>query len=148
MLRLCIFDPTCTTFTEIPLTLSGTRGFGIGGATLVTTTPGGIRISLVGNPWTVATVTALDQTDNGLVTTCSASGFTHGPASGTLSASAVAGAVQLVTSAQVSTNIPGLEEIPLFGRITLTAVPEPGQLLLLASGALGLALLGRRRMKP
>jgi hypothetical protein len=38
--------------------------------------------------------------------------------------------------------------LPVFAVLTLHFVPEPGLLLMLASGAIGLAIIGRNRFKP
>jgi len=57
--------------------------------------------------------------------------------------------VQLISPMQVTTTgIAGnSSQISLFAILTLRFVPEPGFLLLLASVALGLAILGRHRMR-
>ena len=51
-----------------------------------------------------------------------------------------------MTPTLISTNIGASAVIPSFATLTLTFVPEPGTLLLLASGVAGLAVLGRKRM--
>jgi len=59
--------------------------------------------------------------------------------------------VQLVTPTLLSTNLggsPPFPVIPSFGvlKIHFTAVPEPGTLVLLSSGVVGLVVVGRSRM--
>lgn len=152
--KVCLFDPNCLPGGFIPLSLtqhtsgSGTRGLGVGG--LVTAGQAGmIRISIVANPWSIGTVTASDQTDNGAIVTRNVAGFAHGPASLTSSTAQPSGMVQLVTPLQVSTNLTAgsNEVLALFGVLTLHFVPEPGAILLIGSGVAGLLLLGRRRMR-
>jgi hypothetical protein len=56
------------------------------------------------------------------------------------------GVIQLISPFKVITNAAG--NLPGLATQTLTfATPEPGTLLLLGSGALGLALYGRRKMR-
>ena len=55
-----------------------------------------------------------------------------------------AGTIMLVTPARFLSNAVGF--LPLFGTMTLTFVPEPGVLLLLATAAGGLALFARSRL--
>jgi hypothetical protein len=152
--KICLYDPNCLPggFLSLPLTVhtasSGTAGLGVGGLVEVGGA-GPIRISVVANPWTIGSVSALDQTDNGAIVVESASGFVHGPASLTSSTAKPSGMVQFVTPLQVSTNLSaGSNEVmALFGRTTLHFIPEPGVLLLLGTGVAGLVLLGRSRMR-
>jgi hypothetical protein len=75
-------------------------------------------------------------------------GFAHGPASLTSSTAQLSGALQLVTATKVFTNLYGaFPEFPLAGVLTLHVVPEPGTLILVGSGVVGLAVYGRRRRK-
>ncbi|MCP5057790.1 MAG: PEP-CTERM sorting domain-containing protein, partial [bacterium] len=55
------------------------------------------------------------------------------------------GVVKLVAPAGLMSTLGG--PFPLFVSMTLTFVPEPGTLLLLGSGILGLGLLGRKKQK-
>jgi len=55
------------------------------------------------------------------------------------------GVVQLISAFHVTTNAAG--NLPGLAIQTLTFVPEPGTLLLLGSGVVGLALYGRRRLR-
>jgi hypothetical protein len=122
----------------VPFTENGTRGVGIGGAGIFK--KGAVNITVNGNPWTSGVAK---------VGTVTAAGFIHGPASGgAATAGQAGGVVQLVTPTVISTNIGASAALPAFGvmRITFSAVPEPGTLLLLTSGVVGLAILGRNRM--
>ncbi|MCH7708879.1 MAG: PEP-CTERM sorting domain-containing protein, partial [Myxococcales bacterium] len=82
--------------------------------------------------------------------TVTVKGFAHGPASGTSSSTAfLSGVVQIVTPVQIVTNLNLGSSKKLSGSISLLIhfVPEPGLLMLLGSGIVGLALLGSRRMR-
>ena len=152
--KICLYDPNCLPGGFLPLaltehtTVSGTKGLGVGGLISVGGA-GMLRISVLANPWSIGTVTASDQTDNGAIVTRNVAGFAHGPASLTSSTAKPSGVVQFVTPVQVSTNLTvGSNEVmALFGRLTVHFVPEPGLLLLVGSGVVGLALLGRKRMR-
>ncbi len=76
-------------------------------------------------------------------------GWAHGPASETSSTAQPGGVVQLVTPAQMTTNLPlgSNDKVAVGGIFMLHFIPEPGLLLLLGSGVGGLALLGRRRIR-
>ena len=131
---------------------TGVKGLGIGGLVTV----GGnspIRISVEAAPWTVKTATAVDQTDDNTGAAAfhnvTRMGFAHGPVSGTTSTAQPSGVLQIVTPSQIRTNLSLGSSIKL-GAITellIHFIPEPGLLLLLGSGVMGLAVLGRNRMK-
>ena len=108
-------------FTQGP----GVNGMGLGGAPIVVS--GAVLVTVMGNMWTTGAVT--------LAPGFSASGS---PLSG--------GNVKLVTPTVLSTNISASAVIPAFAILDLTFVPEPGTLVLLASGVAGLAMVGRKRM--
>ena len=131
---------------------TGVKGVGIGGLVTV----GGdspIRISVEAAPWTVKTATAIDQTSNQTGTMAfqnvTAMGFAHGPNSGTTSTAAPSGVLQIVAPAQIRTNLSLGSNVKLGVLTTLLIhfIPEPGMLLLIGSGVVGLAVLGRSRMK-
>jgi hypothetical protein len=148
--RVCIFQANCGLNLPLELTANnGNTGVGVGG----TVTLGGngtIRISIEGAPWTLGTVSRTHQTIGGNFEMRTRAGFVHGAASGSdSSTAAVSGVIQLITPQQVKTaGLPGNStRQALFSTLTLHFIPEPGLLLLLASGVLGLGLLGRGRMK-
>ena len=73
-------------------------------------------------------------------------GFAHGPASLTSGTAQTSGVVQLVTVSKVYTDlVPAYPEAVMWSVMTLHFVPEPGTLLLLSAGVVGLAVLGRQR---
>jgi hypothetical protein len=150
--RVCILTDNCTT--NLPMdntyTVNGSvQGVGVGG--LLTLGGNGlIRISIESAPWTLGTATGVNQTVKGNYITLSRAGFVHGGASASNSSTATnSGILQLVAPQNVTTAgvLGNSTAIPLFMTLTLHFIPEPGLLLLLGSGVVGLGLLGRSRMK-
>jgi hypothetical protein len=151
--RICLIVPGCLSgFTlEVDLSQNGTRGVGIGGTITAITplSPTSLELSLHHAPWQLAPATLLQSTVNGIVTAM-ATGYARGPLSNTSTAAKIGGTIQLITPSQVYTmGVPGghSDTQALFTRLTLNFVPEPGLSLLLGPGVVGLALLGRRRMR-
>jgi hypothetical protein len=124
--NVCMFAP-CSgppANVVVPFTTGGVNGIGLGGAPI--TVFGYVNVTVNGNPWTTGTAAI------GTVT---------------MSGSPLAGnTVTLVSPTVISTNIGSLPIITSFVKMTLTFIPEPGTLLLLASGIAGLAMVGRKRM--
>jgi hypothetical protein len=154
--RLCLLTTDCDDALTIILTqqtANGTIGVGVGGLlTVGGDTP--IKISIQGAPWTIKTATVVDHVTtvnkvNQLFITKKIKGFAHDPSSTTTNTAAVSGVVQLVSPAQVQTNLPlGSNKKVSSGQILrIHFIPEPGLLLLLGSGVAGLAILGRRRLR-
>jgi hypothetical protein len=148
--RVCLLTTSCTAF--LPLnntTNNGATGVGVGGL-LTIGKFGAIRISLVNQPWAISTATLTYQTHEGGFTTRAQHGFLHN-ASSTPSSSntATSKVVQLIAATNVATSgIAGNSTVmTLFSVLTLHFIPEPGLLLLIGSGVVGLGLLGRSRMK-
>jgi len=159
--KICILSTSCTAYVALPLTApttvngvpgTGTKGIGIGGF-ITAGGYGGIRLSLQAAPWTIKTTTVIDQitTTGGsrIFTSQTARGWAHAPASTTTSTAQTSGMVQLVTPGQIQTNLPLGSSDQMGGRIILFLhfIPEPGLLLLLGSGVVGLAVLGRRQLR-
>jgi hypothetical protein len=151
MVRICLLAVGCGT--NLPLdagkTINGVaQGGGVGGI-LTIGQLGAIRISILGAPYTVKTITAFNRTNNGAIDTYTEKGFAHGPLSNTTSTGANSGVLQVVTTNHTSTvGVPGNSDISgQFSRILVHFIPEPGLLLLLGSGTLGMALLGRKRIR-
>lgn len=125
--NICMYAP-CSTPTlnvNVPFTQTG-NGIGLGGAPIVV--PGiPVALTVMGNGWTTGTATL-----------------------GTMSFSGTplydGGHVKLVTPIVLMTNNSAFPVVPAFGFLDLDLVPEPGTLILLASGVAGLAMVGRKRM--
>jgi hypothetical protein len=147
--RVCIFTAGCSTNLPLVHTTNQTNGIGIGG----TVTLGGfgsIRISIEAAPWTLASGTAANQTVKGNFITVTRTGFVHGAASGSASSTLDdSGVIQLISPEQITTAgiVGNSTKMNLFLTLTLHFIPEPGLLLLIGSGVVGLGLLGRSRMK-
>jgi hypothetical protein len=161
MAKICLLSTVCTLYLEMSFTQpttvngvpgSGVYGVGIGGL-LTAGGYGGIRLSMQGAPWTIKTITVVDHlsTPGGsqIFTEQTAKGWAHAPASTTSSTAQVSGVLQLVMPAQLESNIPLGANDKLSGIVSMVIhfIPEPGLLLLLGSGVVGLAVLGRRRMR-
>jgi hypothetical protein len=149
--RICLFNPGCVTSLDVDLgeTVNGEFvGIGVGGL-LTIGGVGNIRVSIVGAPWTVKTVSVSNRTNLADITTFARHGFAHGPSSGTSSTALTSGVVQLVTANQIRTiGIPGNGDASgIAYSMRLHFIPEPGLLLLLGSGAMGLLVLGRMRRR-
>jgi hypothetical protein len=154
MVRICLLVIGCQV--HIPLPHGGTvngvaQGAGAGG---LLTFGGGstVRISVLGGPFTVKTVSAFAGTNNGGIQTFSEKGFAHGPLSNTSSTGQTSGVIQFVTAQHTSgAGFPGgVDGDPVndsFSRVVVHFIPEPGLLLLFGSGAAAMALLGRRRIR-
>ena len=151
-IRLCLFNTNCNAQFDIPISLNdGHTGFGVGGL-LTGGGNGEIRISIEAAPWTLGSGTAVNQTGKGNFKTLAVSGFIHGAASDTGGGSSTAvnsGVIQLITPMQVSTFGAGDNNTlqSLFVMLTVRFIPEPGLLLLLGAGVVGLGILGRNRMR-
>lgn len=147
--RVCLFNPTCVGFLSLDNTVgSGATGVGIGGQ-LTLGRFGVVRISVVNQPWTVGQVAGVLNTHEGGFRTAVVTGFVHGAASSNSSTATGSGLIQLVAPQAITvTGVAGNSaNLALFARLTLHFIPEPGLLLLVGSGIVGLGLLGRSRMK-
>jgi hypothetical protein len=163
MAQICFLDSNCAAtiltlpFT-VPTTVNGVPGTGLQAAVGMggLLTAGGvrfIRLSLQVAPWTVKTTTLVDHVTlpGGTQTFVNQTvkGFAHGVGTNTSTTAGVSGVVQLITPGQVWSNIPmgSNDKLSAAGVMVIHFIPEPGLLLLLGSGVLGLCLLGRRRMR-
>jgi hypothetical protein len=117
----------------------------IGKTTANTIMGSGLSFSTFGAPWTagVATITGVaitTTTPNGTVMNVMTTAMVTGNNGLTPGGS---GMLTLVSPGKVYVSTGN--KLPVIGTLVLNYVPEPGTLLLLGSGALGLAVLGRRR---
>ena len=129
--NVCLFSPCSApppANLVVPFTTGGVNGIGLGGSPI--TVSGLVTLTATGNGWTTGTAS---------IGSVSVSGTAFNGTS-----------VTLVTPTLISTNIGASAVIPAFATMTLSfvpaVIPEPGTLLLLASGVAGLAMIGRKRM--
>jgi len=142
-LKLCVLSSACTSYIPIPL-VSPSFGAAVGVGGLVTIGLGAIRISVEAAPWTLRDAAVTVETPSGSTFQFVTSGSAHGPYSFTGSTALMGGQLSLVTPMLIMSN--ELDVDPMaFARLTLRFVPEPGLLLLLASGVVGLWILSRIR---
>ena len=155
-----------------PTRPGGIKGVGIGGLLTINFFNGFANVSIGAKPWQIAQATVFDQielpTPNNNITfvTVQARGFAHGPSSASSTTAVVStvmtptpgggsatvtgrGVIQLIAPTQVLTNLTTGTQDKIAGGQTLLIrfIPEPGLLLLVGSGVVGLALLGRSRMR-
>jgi len=127
------------TLFSIPLTASGTRGVGLGGATIQAGTPSSL-LSIQGDRWTTGWVALTGiGSGGGPIYTVSRVGSDARTPNG-------AGTLTLVTPIRITHA--ALGSVAAFGVLQLTFAPEPGAtvLLLAASALLALGLRRARRL--
>jgi hypothetical protein len=131
--RFCLFENCAAAIANVsvPLTPVGSSGFGY--------STGSVNLTVAGAAWTTGTATAV-----GLGTTM-ATGYAHGPASGTGSTAQVGGMLQLITPFAITTNFAVDGPTIGYAFLTLRFVPEPASALLVAGGLVALAEWGRSR---
>jgi hypothetical protein len=145
--RVCLINNDCGSFIQLAISKGASTAVGVGG--LLGAFGGTLGISLEAAPWTLAPNSGINQTVNGAFQTLTRTGFAHGPVSNNSSTNLDSGVVQLISPATVtSQGLPANNQnLSLFSTLTLHYVPEPGLILLIGSGVVGLGLLGRSRLR-
>jgi len=141
--KIClVFAPCAYASVPVALTPTANGGLGVGGTQVVA---GNVSITMQHNPWTLGTPVVTIHTPNSNVTTPTLPGGFAAPPGAT---AAPSGVVQLVTVSKTFTSLTGaFPELPIISIIQLHLVPEPGTLLLLGSGVVGLVIIGRKRSR-
>jgi hypothetical protein len=125
--KVCLFNggPGCNaplTNLVVPLNVVGAGGSVVA--------KGIVNITVTGEPWTAGTANAFGLTQMGFVSATAMGGHD----------------VRLVTPILTSTSLSASPTVPGFAILTLNLpIPEPGTLLLLGAGVIGLGLVGRRQ---
>ena len=146
--KICMFASDCGSSVNVPLASVGGVGLGVGGTQHI---KGAVAITMKHAPWTVGAPP--NPTGGGVFTIHSPDSNVTQPAlpSGTAtpgSNTANGGVLQLVTVSKVYTSLTGaFPELPVIAVLNLHFAPEPGNLLLLVSGAGGIMLAGGLRSR-
>jgi len=126
----------------VPFTEGGVNGIGLGGEPIIVGGDALVLLTIPGNQWT---------TGERSIQVASDAATPDVPKFITQSGSPLdaSGHIKLISPTTLSTNIGASATLPMFAIMELQfeqVVPEPGTLLLLASGVAGLAMVGRKRM--
>jgi hypothetical protein len=156
--RLCLVTQCqFTNLNSIPLpmtTNSGSSGIGVGGDAIFDEgdydPPGSLgalvpfHISIQGAPWTLGAATLSSQPRSGTLMTAMRTGYIHSQASSTVFSPKAS--IRLIAPTQITVTDDfgqSYTKLPMFSSLTLHFVPEPAGPLVIAGGAVLLALLGR-----
>jgi hypothetical protein len=144
LLRLCFLLDDCSIGPVLRLTRNeGNTGLGAGGLLTIGVGGTGWNVSVEAAPWTVGTATLPLRTEGGATVAVQRAGFVHGPLSFTGSTAREGGVLQLVTPIAVTSQ--DGQPFASFAVLDLRLIPEPGPLVLLGAGVLGMLALAMTR---